>query len=183
MGEGESGRRRKARPVSWAGMKVLYIGGTGEISYACVQLGAKLGHDITVFNRGKTEEPLPPGVKRITGELNDPSYRALGGQKFDVVCQFIAYNTRQIEKDLEIFGGGNTGQYLFISTASAYQKPPADWRITEQTPLENPYWPYSRIKAEMEYLLFQAHKAGRLPVTVVRPSHTYRRRFPSSFVS
>jgi nucleoside-diphosphate-sugar epimerase len=175
---GEEGRVRYR-----GGMKVLYIGGTGEISYACVEAGAKLGQEITVFNRGKNDEPLPPDVKRITGELNDSTYRALGAQKFDVVCQFLAYNTAQVEKDLEIFGGGKTGQYLFISTASAYQKPPTDWRITEQTPLENPYWPYSRIKAEMEYMLFGWHEAGRLPVTVVRPSHTYRRRFPSTFVS
>ena len=163
-------------------MKVLYIGGTGEISYACVAAGAAAGQDVTVFNRGRNEEPLPPGVKSIRGEMNDATYHDLGRRGFDVVCQFLAYTPDQIERDLEIFGGGRVGQYLFISTASAYQKPPTDWRITEDTPLANPYWPYSQTKADMERTLFDWHAAGKLPVTVVRPSHTYRRRFPGTFV-
>ena len=161
-------------------MKVLYIGGTGEISYACVAAGAAAGQDVTVFNRGRNEEPLPPGVKSIRGEMNDATYHDLGRRGFDVVCQFLAYTPDQIERDLEIFGGGRVGQYLFISTASAYQKPPTDWRITEDTPLANPYWPYSQTKADMERTLFDWHAAGKLPVTVVRPSHTYRRRFPGN---
>ncbi|HEY7116898.1 MAG TPA: SDR family oxidoreductase [Tepidisphaeraceae bacterium] len=164
-------------------MKVLYLGGTGEISLACVEASIGAGHKVTVFNRGRGDEALPPGVERITGELNDAAYRELGGRhSFDAVCQFLAYEPGQIERDLEIFGGGRTGQYLFISTASAYQKPPTDWRITEDTPLANPFWPYSQAKADMEATLFEWHAAGRLPVTVVRPSHTYRRRFPGTFV-
>jgi nucleoside-diphosphate-sugar epimerase len=164
------------------GMKVLYIGGTGEISYACVAAGAALGQEITVFNRGRNDEPLPAGVRTIRGELNDATYRALGDGGFDVVCQFLAYTPGQIERDLAIFGG-RIAQYVFISTASAYEKPPRDWRITEQTPLSNPYWPYSQAKADMEAMLFRWHEAGKLPVTVVRPSHTYRRKFPGTFVS
>jgi nucleoside-diphosphate-sugar epimerase len=163
-------------------MKVLYIGGTGEISYACVEAGAAAGQEITVFNRGRSDEPLPAGVKTIRGELNDATYRDLGGRGFDVVCQFLAYAPEQIEQDLAIFGG-KVAQYLFISTASAYQKPPRDWRITEETPLGNPFWPYSQVKADMEAILFRWHDAGRLPVTVVRPSHTYRRKFPGTFIS
>jgi nucleoside-diphosphate-sugar epimerase len=163
------------------GMKILYIAGTGEISYACVEAGAAAGQDITVFNRGTTTEPLPTGVKSIRGEMNDSTYRQLGSGGFDVVCQFLAYEPAQIEKDLVIFGG-KIAQYLFISTTSAYQKPPADWRITESTPLANPYWPYSQTKADMEHTLFTWHAAGKLPVTVVRPSHTYRRRFPGTFI-
>jgi nucleoside-diphosphate-sugar epimerase len=163
-------------------MKILYIGGTGEISYACVAAGAALGQEITVFNRGRNDEPLPAGVKMIRGELNDETYRALGDGHFDVVCQFLAYAPEQIERDLSIFGG-KISQYLFISTASAYQKPPRDWRITEQTPLANPFWPYSQTKADMEAMLFGWHEAGKLPVTVVRPSHTYRRKFPGTFIS
>ncbi|MDB5322777.1 MAG: putative mRNA-binding protein [Phycisphaerales bacterium] len=163
-------------------MKILYIGGTGEISYACVAAGAALGQEITVFNRGRNDEPLPPGVKMIRGELNDATYRALGEGHFDVVCQFLAYAPEQIERDLAVFGG-KISQYLFISTASAYQKPPRDWRITEQTPLVNSFWPYSQTKADMEAMLFGWHEAGKLPVTVVRPSHTYRRKFPGTFIS
>jgi nucleoside-diphosphate-sugar epimerase len=162
-------------------MKILYIGGTGEISLACVEAGVAAGQDVTVFNRGKNDEPLPPGVKRITGEMNDATYRGLGSRGFDVVCQFLAYDPEQIERDLEVFGG-KVAQYLFISTASAYEKPPADWRISERTPLANPYWAYSQTKADMESTLFRWHEAGKLPVTVVRPSHTYRRRFPGTFV-
>jgi nucleoside-diphosphate-sugar epimerase len=163
-------------------MKVLYIGGTGEISYACVEAGAAAGQEITVFNRGRNDEPLPPGVTTIRGELNDVTYRDLGRRGFDVVCQFLAYAPEQIEQDLAIFGG-KVAQYLFISTASAYQKPPRDWRITEETPLGNPFWPYSQVKADMEAMLFRWHEASKLPVTVVRPSHTYRRKFPGTFVS
>jgi nucleoside-diphosphate-sugar epimerase len=162
-------------------MKILYIGGTGEISYACVEAGARSGQDITVFNRGTISEPLPPGVKSIRGEMNDSTYQELGSKGFDVVCQFLAYNPDQIEKDREIFSG-RIKQYLFISSASAYQKPPDDWRISEATPLRNPYWPYSQTKADMEAMLFEWHAAGKLPVSIVRPSHTYRRRFPGTFM-
>jgi nucleoside-diphosphate-sugar epimerase len=162
-------------------MKILYIGGTGEISYACVEAGARAGQEITVFNRGRSDDELPPNVKRISGELNDATYQSLGKQNFDVVCQFLAYEPQQIERDLEIFGG-RVGQYLFISTASAYKKPPNDWRITEATPLANPFWRYSQTKADMEGTLMGWHRAAKLPVTIVRPSHTYRKRFPGTFV-
>jgi nucleoside-diphosphate-sugar epimerase len=162
-------------------MRILYIGGTGEISYACVEAGARAGQDVTVFNRGRNNEPLPAGVKSITGEMNDGTYPGLGARGFDVVCQFLAYTPEQIERDLEIFGG-RVGQYVFISTASAYLKPPVGWRLTEATPLSNPYWAYSQTKADMEARLFEWDAAGKLPVTVVRPSHTYRRRFPGTFV-
>jgi len=159
-------------------MKVLYIGGTGEISHACVQRSVAAGHDVTVFNRGQTDEPLPDGVRRVAGDLADAAaYAALGEGHFDVVCQFLAYAVETVERDLEVFAG-RCGQYVFISTASAYQKPPRRYVITEDVPLENPYWDYSRRKAEMERLLMRAHAAGRLSVTIVRPSHTYRRRFP-----
>ena len=131
-------------------MKVLYIGGTGEISYECVRRSAEIGQQVTVFNRGRGEEPLPPGVRRIVGDLADEAaYARLGEEGFDVVCQFLAY-----------------------------QKPPKHHVITEDTPRENPYWAYSRAKAQMEAYLLEQHRAGTLPVTIVRPSHTYRRRFP-----
>lgn len=164
-------------------MKVLYIGGTGEISYACLRESVAAGQDCTVFNRARSGERLPGGVKQIVGDVGDAgSYSALAEQSFDVVCQFRAYTVAQIERDLEIFAG-RTGQYVFISSASAYQKPPGKWMLTEDVPLRNPYWPYSQAKADMESRLMEAHRGGVLPVTIVRPSHTYRCRFPSTCVS
>lgn len=163
-------------------MNVLYIGGTGEISYSCLEASVAAGHQCAVFNRGRSREPLPPGVRQIVGDLNDrAAYADLARHHFDVVCQFKAYALADIERDLAVFTG-HTAQYLFISSASAYQKPPARHLITEDVPLANPYWPYSQAKADMEQRLTQAH--GRdLPITIVRPSHTYRLRFPGTFVS
>ena len=159
-------------------MKVLYIGGTGEISCACVHRSVKVGHDVTVFNRGLCDEPLPEAVHRITGDINDPAaYAALAGGGFDVVCQFLAYDIATVQRDVEVFSG-RCGQYVFISSASVYQKPPAQYVITEETPLDNPYWPYSQAKIAMEQYLLAQHAAGKLPVTIVRPSHTHRRSFP-----
>jgi nucleoside-diphosphate-sugar epimerase len=162
-------------------MKVLYIGGTGEISYACVLESALAGHDVTVLNRSQTDQALPSGIRQLTGDLEgDTAYAALGQESFDSVCQFVAFDSARIERDLRTFAG-RTGQYVFISTASAYAKPIDHFeRITERTPLENPFWEYSQKKARMEAQLFEAHGRGTLPVTVVRPSHTYRRRLPSA---
>ena len=162
-------------------MKILYIGGTGEISFSCVQESLAIGHDVTVFNRGQTEQPLPDKVRQITGDLGDDAgYARLGEQRFDVVCQFFAFDLQRVEKDLKTFSG-RTGQYVFISTASAYAKPIDRFeRITERTPIANPFWEYSQKKAQMEQRLLAAHRAGQLPVTIVRPSHTYRRRMPSA---
>ena len=163
-------------------MKVLYIGGTGEISTACVWRSVEQGHDVAVFNRGRRAEELPGAVRRITGDLKDAAaYAALGAEHFDVVCQFLAYGLGQVRRDLEVFGG-RCGQYIFISTASAYQKPPTTHVITEAVPLANPYWPYSQAKADMEAFLMRQHADGRLPVTVVRPSHTHRTRFPGGIL-
>jgi len=160
-------------------MKVLYIGGTGEISYACVLESLKLGHEVTVFNRAHTGHTLPEGVGRLQGDLDDDScYDALSGRHFDSVCQFFAFDQPRIERDLRVFGG-RTGQYVFISSASAYAKPLDRFAvITERTPLANPYWEYSQKKAGMEAALLEWHREGRLPVTIVRPSHTYRCNFP-----
>jgi len=159
-------------------VKVLYIGGTGEISAACVSQSVEAGHDVAVFNRGRTDADLPDGVRRIVGDLKDEAaYADLGGERFDVVCQFLAYDLEQVRRDVAVFGG-RCGQYVFISTASAYRKPPTQTIVTEETPLGNPFWPYSQTKADMEAFLMEQHAAGRLPVTVVRPSHTHRTRFP-----
>jgi len=164
-------------------MKVLYIGGTGEISTACVWQSVAAGHDVTIFNRGRTEEALPEAVHRITGDLSDAAaYEALGKANFDVVCQFVAYDLAGVDRDAHVFGG-RCGQYVFISTASAYQKPPKQYIITESVPLANPFWPYSQAKADMEAYLMHRHAEGRLPVTVVRPAHTLRTRFPGGIAT
>jgi len=159
-------------------MKVLYIGGTGEISYACVLESVRLGQDVAVFNRGRCEEPLPDGVRRITGDLNDEAaYRKLGEESWDVVCQFLAYEVEDARRDLKVFGG-RCGQYVFISSASAYRKPMTGIVINEEVPLGNPYSSYAQKKADVEAALLGWHGEGRLPVTIVRPSNTHRRRFP-----
>ncbi len=162
-------------------MKVLYIGGTGEISYCCVLESLALGHEVAVLNRGQTAQDLPPAVRQIHADLNSSStYSALGGEQFDTVCQFFAFDVARVESDIRALAG-RVGQYVFISTASAYAKPIDRYsRITEATPLDNPFWEYSQKKTRMEQLLFDAHRRGDLPVTVVRPSHTYRRRVPSA---
>jgi nucleoside-diphosphate-sugar epimerase len=162
-------------------MKVLYIGGTGEISLACVLESVKLGHDVTVLNRNQTGGDLPAAVRQRHADLtSDTAYDVLGRESFDSICQFVAFEPSRVERDIVALSG-RTGQYVFISTASAYAKPIDRFeRITERTPLENPFWEYSRKKASMEARLFEEHARGSLPVTVVRPSHTYRRRLPSA---
>ena len=164
-------------------MRVLYIGGTGEISYECVRASVAAGQDVTVFNRGRSDEPLPASVRQVVGDLaGRPAIAALADEHFDAVCQFISYAPEHVERDKALFAG-KTGQYVFISSASAYQKPPAGYVITERTPLVNPYWTYSAAKARCEALLMRWHAASELPVTIVRPSHTCRRRLPGTFVS
>lgn len=160
--------------------RILYIGGSGEISFACVEAAVKAGQEVTVFNRGTRSEGFPQEVEQIVGELSDDAaYKELASRNFDAVCQFIGLSTDTIQRDIEFFSG-NCGHYLFISSASAYQKPWNGKVITEDVPLDNPFWEYSRMKADCEALLFEAHANTQLPVTVVRPSHTYRRRLPGT---
>ena len=158
-------------------LDVLFIGGTGQISLACVREAVAAGHRVSVFNRGRTDAALPAGVTSITGDMADEAaYRALAAQRFDVVCQFMVFRPEEMARDIATFAG-STGQYVFISTASAYQKPAKHYVITEKTPLENPYWEYSRLKAACERLLCDQ---DRLPFTIVRPSHTVRTRLPTA---
>lgn len=157
-------------------MRVLYIGGTGEISFDCVHESVRLGHDVTVFNRGNHNTGLPPECRLIAGDVEDDvAYRGLAERDFDVVCQFRLFTPSAMERDVAVFTG-HCGQYVFISSASAYRKPVRGLPITESTPLENPYWDYSRAKAAMEAMI-RAQTALRY--TIVRPSHTYRTKMPT----
>ena len=155
--------------------KILFVGGTGQISLPCVAQAVRAGHEVSVFNRGQRGEPLPAGVRVIAGDMKDPSsYAQLGAESWDVVAQFMVFTPAQMQQDIATFTG-KTGQYIFISSASVYQKSISTYVITEATPAENPYWAYSQDKIACETLL----KASGLPWTNVRPSHTVRSGIPS----
>ena len=157
-------------------MKILLIGGTGTISTAISELLLKQGHELYLLNRG-TRAGILQGARRLTADANDEEAvsRLISGMKFDAVADFIAFAPPQVERDFRLFRG-RTRQYLCISSASAYQKPLADYRITESTPLANPYWEYSRNKIACEEFLMKQYRENGFPVTIVRPSHTYDER-------
>lgn len=157
-------------------MDVLFVGGTGQISLCCVDEALRAGHRVSVFNRGRTAG-LPDGVTEIVGDFDDDaSYGQLKGRRFDVVCQFIVFTPEQMARDVAVFGG-TVGQYVFISTASAYTKPMRHHVVTEEVGVDNPFWSYSRKKADAEKLL-AARSA--MAWTIVRPSHTLRTMLPSA---
>jgi len=154
-------------------MKIFFIGGTGIISTACTALAAQRGFDVTLLIRGRHAAHLPAGVKTMPGDANDPALaQKLERCAFDAVVDFIAYTPADIERDLRLFRG-RTRQFVFISSASAYQKPATHYLITESTPLANPYWEYSRNKIACEERLMHAYREEGFPVTIVRPSLTY----------
>jgi nucleoside-diphosphate-sugar epimerase len=155
-------------------MKVLFIGGTGIISSSCTQLAAERGIDLYLLNRGQSKRAVPAGVKVLHGDLRDSASlaAALGDHQFDAVVNWIAFTPEHIEADLLAFRG-RTRQYVFISSASAYQKPVSLLPITESTPLHNPFWQYSRDKIACEERLTRAYREEGFPITIVRPSHTY----------
>jgi nucleoside-diphosphate-sugar epimerase len=155
-------------------MKILFIGGTGIISTACTELAAKRGMDVTLVNRGQHKTALPEGVHSLVFDIHDhaAAKKALEGKSFDVVVDWIAYTPADIERDIELFRG-KTRQFIFISSASAYQKPGTHYLITESTPLANPYWDYSRNKIACEERLMKAYREEGFPITIVRPSLTY----------
>ena len=158
-------------------MKILFIGGTGVISSACAELALERGIDLTFFNRGQsTTRRVPEGVRVISGDIRDAAGTAklLQNEQFDVVVNWIAFGTDHIEIDLNLFRD-RVGQYIFISSASAYQTPPANLPIVESTPLHNPYWGYSQAKIACEERLMRAYREEGFPMTIVRPSHTYDR--------
>jgi nucleoside-diphosphate-sugar epimerase len=156
-------------------LKVLFIGGGGIISSACAHLAVERGIDLYVLTRGRsTDRPLPPQATALRGDIRDPASvkGALGGRDFDAVVDWVAFTPEQVQADIDLFRG-RTGQYVFISSASAYQTPPARLPIVESMPLRNPFWQYSRDKIACEDLLVAAYRAEGFPVTIVRPSHTY----------
>ena len=156
-------------------MKILFIGGTGTISSACSQLAIERGHELYLLNRGQTtERPMPEGARVLHGDIRDrdSARAALGAHTFDAVVDWIAFTTDHIETDLDLFRI-RAGQYVFISSASVYQTPPASMPVTESTPLDNPVWLYSRNKIACEERLLRAYREEKFPMTVVRPSHTY----------
>lgn len=159
-------------------MKVLFIGGTGFISTAVSRQVVAKGDELYLLNRGQRGQG-PPGSHSLILDMQklDDVRAALQDHQFDVVVDWIAYTPEHIERDIALFRG-RVKQYVFISSASAYQKPPTHHIITESTPLHNPFWDYSRNKIACEELLMRAYREENFPMTVVRPSLTYDRQFP-----
>jgi len=155
-------------------MKVLFIGGTGTISSACSQLCIERGIDLYLLKRGQTARSVPEGAQVFTADIRDTNIvkNVLAAQTFDVVVDWIVFTPDHVEADIELFRG-RTEQYIFISSASVYQTPPASLPVTESTPLDNPYWEYSRAKIACEERLMRAYREEKFPITIVRPSHTY----------
>lgn len=159
-------------------MRVLFIGGTGNISASCCRLCVERGMEVYALNRGRRDTPVP-GVKRLIADINDPAQvrGALGKLTFDAVANFIAFVPADVERDIALFSG-RTSQYFFISSASAYQKPLVHPVVTESTPLKNPFWQYARNKIACEDRLVAAYRERDFPMVIVRPSLTYDTVWP-----
>jgi nucleoside-diphosphate-sugar epimerase len=158
-------------------MRILFIGGTGILSSACAPRVLAAGHDLALLNRGQSSiRPAAAEAELLRADIRDRASvrEAVGDREFDVVVNFVAYTPEHVLSDVDTFGG-RVGQYVFISSASAYQKPPRRVPVTESTPLHNPFWRYSRDKIACEETLLNAYRDTGFPVTVVRPSHTYDR--------
>lgn len=155
-------------------MKVLIIGGTGTISAAVTREAAACGWEVTVLNRGNAAQSLPAGVKQLRADIQDQAavQTALGDRKFDAAVSFLTYTPANAQRDWELLRD-RVGQYVFISSASAYHKPLPDYLISEGTPIHNPHSQYSRDKIACEEIFMQHYREDGFPVTIVRPSHTY----------
>lgn len=177
----EAGRsdNPNSREICYSGpMRILFIGGTGIISSAAgKRLAERSDVSLAFFLRGRSDREVPAGVEVITGDARDAGsmQAALGSRRFDVVVNFIAFTPAHVEADIALFRD-KVAQYVFISSASAYQTPPARLPVTESTPLKNPFWQYSRDKIACEDALVRAYRELDFPATIVRPSHTYDRR-------
>jgi nucleoside-diphosphate-sugar epimerase len=157
------------------GRSVLFVGGTGIISASCVRRAVDLGWQVSVLNRGRSSQRAIPGeAESVVADISDieATRSALTGRSFDVVADFLTFTADQLSARMELFGD-KTSQYVFISSASAYQTPPARIPVRESTPLRNPFWQYSRDKIACEDLLVRAYRDSGFPGTIVRPSHTY----------
>jgi nucleoside-diphosphate-sugar epimerase len=158
-----------------AAQRVLIVGGNGIISSSVSRLAVERGFEVTLLNRGlSTKRPPVDGAEVLIGDADDAASvaSAVGDREFDVVADFRAFRPEQVEADVALFAP-RTAQYLFISSASAYQKPIAQLPIVESTPLRNPFWQYSRDKIACEDVLVRAYRDAGFPMTIVRPSHTY----------
>ena len=157
-------------------MRVLFVGGTGVISSACAELALARGVELYLLNRGQSVRPSPAGAHLLHADIRDQAQTeaALAGHTFDAVVNWVAFTPEHIAADIELFRG-RTAQYVFISSATVYEKPPRRLPITESTPRSNPFWPYAAYKIACEERLEQAHRSEQFPVTIVRPSHTYDR--------
>ncbi|MGV8966484.1 MAG: NAD-dependent epimerase/dehydratase family protein [Cellulomonas sp.] len=156
-------------------LRTLFIGGTGVISAACSRQALDAGHDLYLLNRGESvNHPAPPAARVLRADVRDPAavHEALGDLEFDVVVDFVAFTPEHVRQDIDLFTG-RTGQYVFISSASAYQTPPTHLPVVESTPLRNPFWEYSQQKIASEDLLVREYREHAFPMTIVRPSHTY----------
>jgi nucleoside-diphosphate-sugar epimerase len=163
-----------AAQIHGGAMKVLFLGGTGNISTAVTRLAVERGIEVTLLRRGQRAADLPENVRTITADVVDEAAvsAALGGQTFDAVVDWIAFTPVHVERDIRLFRD-RARQFIFISSASAYQKPAGHYLITESTPLANPFWQYSRDKIACEERLLEAYREEGFPVTIVRPSLTY----------
>ena len=158
-------------------MKILIIGGTGTISSAITRQLSETGHDLWLLNRGTRKNEVPANVRQVICDIDDEAtvLASIEGEMFDAVCEFIGFVPAQVERDIRLFRG-RTRQYVYISSASAYNKPAANHVITEGTTLANPHWQYSRNKIACEELLMKEYRDTGFPITIVRPSHTYCER-------
>jgi nucleoside-diphosphate-sugar epimerase len=163
-------------------MKILFIGGTGNISTSCAALLHRSGHEVTVLNRGRTR--APEGWRALRADRKDAAAMraALQGVELEVVVNFLGYEPAEVELDFELFNGA-VRQYVFISSASVYAKPPPKLPLREDMPLGNPWWDYAQKKVLCEQWLGQQWQSRQFPVTIVRPSHTYSRAWVPNGVS
>jgi nucleoside-diphosphate-sugar epimerase len=167
----------KANKPTKTMMRILMIGGTGTISSAITRQLAESEHELWLLNRGNRQAELPEGVNQIVADVENEQLVAekLGDMQFDVVCEFIGFLPEQVARDIRLFRG-RTRQYVYISSASAYNKPARGYIINEGTTLANPHWEYSRNKIACEELLMKHYREEVFPVTIIRPSHTYCER-------
>jgi nucleoside-diphosphate-sugar epimerase len=154
-------------------VRVLFVGGTGNISAAASRLLVREGHDLHLLTRGTRGAGIP-GARMLRADIHDlPAVSTLtAGLSWDAVVDWVAFRQEDVERDLSLFRG-RTRQYVFISSATVYQKPPRSPFLTESTPLGNPYWEYARLKIACELRLAQAYREEGFPAVIVRPSHTY----------